>query len=316
MSRNRYIAATVSRYGTSNLIPMRTSKSKREAIGGENHSRFIRFDTLRRRWILTILMATHSVFTAFAQPESPAPGSGGGPGGEIKNTAPVKETTAALEKWVSSRQVIAKTKRDWDLEKAAITNSIELFSTELKALEEGLQTATVDSSRIERETAELEASKAVTEAGLDAARILVTELEAAVTGLSIQLPPPLKDRIDPILKRIPAASEETKRSVMERMQNVVALVNEIDRFNLDVTVVSEVQTNPEGKEIQVQTVYLGLGQAYFVDRTGTHSGFGSPSENGWAWIQKPEIAGSVRTILSMYEGKIPAAFVPMPVQID
>ena len=67
------------------------------------------------------------------------------------------------------------------------------------------------------------------------------------------------------------------------MQNVVAMLNEADRFNSAITLTVELRKDAEGKERQVQTIYLGLGQAYFADEKGTIAGTGVPGANGWAW---------------------------------
>ncbi|HBV32278.1 MAG TPA: hypothetical protein DEB49_07480, partial [Verrucomicrobiales bacterium] len=70
-----------------------------------------------------------------------------------------------------------------------------------------------------------------------------------------------------------------------------------------------------GKDRQVQTIYLGLGQAYFADEKGTIAGTGVPVANGWAWEAKPELTESIRKVIDIYENRKSAEFVPVPVTI-
>jgi hypothetical protein len=95
----------------------------------------------------------------------------------------------------------------------------------------------------------------------------------------------------------------------------VGLINEVDKFNAAVTVVSQVQKNPAGAEVQVETVYLGLAQAFFVDKAGEYAGVGVPGPDGWQWTPKPELAGRIQKSIAMYKNAAPAAFVSLPVTI-
>jgi hypothetical protein len=118
-----------------------------------------------------------------------------------------------------------------------------------------------------------------------------------------------------LIKRIPSDPATTKASGLERLQNVVGIVNEVDKFNAAVTVVSEVQKNPSDAEVQVETMYVGLAQAYFVDKAGDYAGVGLPSGQGWQWMPKNELAGKIQKSIAMYKNAAPADFVSLPVQI-
>ena len=65
----------------------------------------------------------------------------------------------------------------------------------------------------------------------------------------------------------------------------------------------------------MQTIYLGLGQAYCADEKGTIAGTGVPGANGWAWEAKPELTESIRKVIDIFEIRMSAEFVPVPVTI-
>ncbi len=228
---------------------------------------------------------------------------------------PLSEARTVLEKWVETRQVIAKTKADWHAEKETLEATARLFEGELTRLQDQTGTVTTNTTQAAREQTGLEQQKEVLDEALEKARSVVTVMEARIQQAVPALPPPLQASIGSALKKIPANPAETKMSVLERMQNVVGIAYEIDKFNGGISVESEVRQNPSGIEEQVRTLYLGLGQAYFVNKSGSYAGVGVPTPQGWTWQEQNELAGPVQRAMAIYENSQPAAFVGLPVQI-
>ena len=77
----------------------------------------------------------------------------------------------------------------------------------------------------------------------------------------------------------------------------------------------ELRKDAEGNERQVQVIYLGLGQAYFVDQNNTIAGRGAPGSEGWMWSFNNGLASKIRKIIGIYENGLPAEFVSIPVEI-
>jgi len=82
-----------------------------------------------------------------------------------------------------------------------------------------------------------------------------------------------------------------------------------------VNVFNEKRKNPKGDEVAVQTVYIGLGAAYFVNEAGDFAGTGAPGANGWEWNIKNEIAPSVHEVVKIYRNEKAARFVTLPVAV-
>jgi len=168
---------------------------------------------------------------------------------------------------------------------------------------------------VDKQRLAAEAQKAELEAATQKVGELVGGLEQRVQELAPSFPPPLADKLSSALKRIPADPANTKMSGLERMQTVVGILNEVDKFNAAITVVSEVQKNPAGAEVQVETLYLGLAQAYFVDKAGDYAGVGTPAATGWQWTPNNALAGNIQKSIAMYKNAAPADFVSLPVQV-
>ena len=97
---------------------------------------------------------------------------------------------------------------------------------------------------------------------------------------------------------------------------MVAVLNEADRFNSAITLAIEVRKDPDGKDRQVQVLYLGVGQAYFADQGGTFAGTGVPAAKGWEWSANAALGKAIRKVIDIYENERGAEFVPVPVNIQ
>lgn len=221
-----------------------------------------------------------------------------------------------LGQWVQTQQLIAKTRADGDASKELLLQTKAIHERELKALEENLLRSTTNSTQIATERAKAESDLAHAEEGIDALRGALGSIEGQVRALIPVFPPPLLEQLQPLLNRIPEKAEATRAGATERLQTVVTLLNEVDKFQQAVTVSGGRQKDSSGREVSVETLYLGLGAAYFSDATGGVAGVGVPGAAGWVWTLKPEIGGVVRDALAMYRNARPAAFVGLPLRIE
>lgn len=145
--------------------------------------------------------------------------------------------------------------------------------------------------------------------------VLIEELESKVRRLYRRIPEPLKERIQPLYERMPTDAASTKISLAERFQNVLGILNEMTRLNGEITVASEIRALSDGKPSEVRTIYVGLGQAYFVSARG-EAGIGRPGEDGWTWQPASQLAHEINQVLEILQNKSSPRFVPLPVTIN
>ena len=235
-------------------------------------------------------------------------------GRSLSAETPLRETRATLEKWVELRQLISKTKSDWQTDKETIQQTTQLFERELKALEEQMTKLNTNSVQVDKERAEAESLKSASIASLDRAKQFAAEFEKKLRDASLQMPTPLQETMKPLFNRMPS-DPTTKMSAAERVQLIVGVLNEMDKFNNAVNVFSEKRQNLKGEEVAVETVYVGLGAAYFVNDTGDFAGTGSAGKTGWEWSTRPELAASIREVIRIYRNERPAKFVSLPASV-
>lgn len=223
---------------------------------------------------------------------------------------------AGMEQWVQTRQLISRTKSDWDSEKEMLLQTKALYERELAGIDDQMGKVSTNSAQVDRDRAVLEAELKDANATLDHGKVLVAGLESKASAMAARMPDPLKETLQPLLNRLPQDSAASKTAVTERLQTVVSLFNEIDKFNNAISITSEKRKNDRGEEIAVESVYVGLGAAYFVNQTGDFAGAGEPSAEGWRWTVNPSLAAEVREIIRIYRGERTASFVLLPVHVQ
>jgi hypothetical protein len=217
--------------------------------------------------------------------------------------------------WVQTQQLISKTRSDWESDKEMLQQSKALFERELKSVHDELAKQTTNSSVADAERLRLDEELRRSNEAMEVAHGQVSALETEFRKLLPLLPEPVFSGAQQLLNRLPEDSSNTKAGVTERVQTLVSLLSEIDKFNNAVTVFTEKRRNTRGEEVSVETVYVGLGAAYFVNESGNFAGSGSPGEKGWEWKIDPTLAADVREIIRIYRNERTARFVPLPVTI-
>ncbi|MBN2327018.1 MAG: DUF3450 family protein [Candidatus Omnitrophica bacterium] len=233
-----------------------------------------------------------------------------------KPAAGIDETKTALEQWVETQRVISKEKRDLELSKEMLNARIKLVQREIKSLQEKNQEAKNSIAEADQKRAELmDENEKLKQASSSLAGVCVT-LEEKMKKLLVRLPDPIRERIKPLSQRLPKEGEKSRLSTAERFQNVVGMLNEIDKFNRDITVTSEVHTLPDGTSFEAAVVYLGISQGYFSASNGAIAGVGFASEEGWVWKPANESAAAIAQTIAILKNEQVASFVQLPIEIQ
>jgi hypothetical protein len=259
------------------------------------------FKTLRRKSSLAALPLL-LLGASLGGADTPAP------------TESPESVRALLAKWSETQQILSKEREEWKQGKEVLLSRIELLKGEVAALEGKSSEASKGTQDIRHERQQLlNEAEALKGASEDLAR-LAGEMEGKIRSLQPQLPDPLKEKIAPLYSRMPADSARSAASPAERFQNIAGILNEINKFNGEITVTSEIRTLSDGKPAEVRVVYVGLGQAYFVGSQG-QAGIGRPAATGWVWKTDDAIAPHVQEVVEMLQSKAKPKFVALPVDL-
>lgn len=245
---------------------------------------------------------------------APAPGVNKDAPGANKAAPTLDETRLTLSKWIETQQIISKERNDWQQGKEILQGRIELVGKEVGILKDRIKQseAAVEESNKKRDelVAENDALK-VSGAQLGEA---VTLMEGQLRKLMKQMPEPVATKLAPLMQRMPTDPSNTRVTVAERFQNVLAVLSELNKANSELAISYEIRKFADGSSGEVQVIYLGLAQAYYISPRGD-AGIGRPGEDGWTWTPAPEAARAILSTLEIIQGKESPAFVPLPINI-
>ena len=226
----------------------------------------------------------------------------------------LEETRITLGKWIETQQIISKERNDWQQAKEILRGRIELVGKEVSVLRDRIVQSEMAVKESDKKRDDLNAQN-------DQLKAVQAELLAAVSGmedeirkLAKMMPQPVSERIEPLLQRMPTESSASRVSIAERFQNVLGILNELNKANSEISVAYEIRTLADGTSSEVQVIYVGLAQAYYISPRG-EAGIGRPSEDGWKWAPAPEAADSILLALEIIQGKHSPSFVPVPIDI-
>jgi len=234
---------------------------------------------------------------------------------DIKDSA-VDETRAALEKWVETCRIISQEKHDFKLAREMLSERIELLESEIESMLGKIKETEESITEADKKRAELiEENEKLKEASNSLSDVVIN-LEDRTKELLKRLPDPIQDRVKPLSQRFPEDPDKTKLSLGERFQNIVGVLNEVNKFNSEITVTSEVHELQDGVSAEVTAIYIGIGHSYYINGNGDAAGVGTVSSDGWNWTPVNESAAEVSEAISIFQNETAAKFVQLPIKIQ
>lgn len=228
----------------------------------------------------------------------------------------LQDTRNVLGQWVETRQITSKERSDWQVEKSILQDTQSLLTNELTRLEETLATLQSSATAADEERSTLTAEKEQFSAASHVVESTIGALEVQMKEIIKTLPEPLVNKIKPLIRRLPEDPDSNTLSLGERVQNIVGILSQADKFNTTITAVSDSREITEDKVVEVRTLYWGLAMAYFVDSSGEYAGIGFPGKDGWEWPQIEGSGPSIQQLLGVYEGNEDIQFVEVPARIN
>ena len=228
----------------------------------------------------------------------------------------VDDTRSLLDQWVETQQIISEEQHNWRIEQSILTETCTLLSNELERLQKTIEDLESSATLADEERSDLNKEKDELKAAADVIAAKIALLEGKTQKLLPLFPKPLIDRINPLIRRLPEDPKNTKLTLGERVQNIVGILSQSNKFNDTITLTSEIRKVKNGKEVQVNTLYWGLATAYFVDASGEYAGIAYPTKAGWETSMIEGIGPQIQQLLSVYEGDGEIQFVQVPAKIE
>lgn len=224
----------------------------------------------------------------------------------------LEETRLAMDKWLETQQIISKERKDWQQGKEILLGRLELVKKEVATIEEKTRQAESSVAEADKKRSELLSESDQLKAASAQLTEAVSGMESEIRQMFKQLPEPIQTKLQPLYQRVPEDPSKTRVAAAERFQNILGILNELNKTNNEITVSYEVHNLADGRPVEVKAIYVGLAQAYYVSTRG-EAGIGCPTTDGWKWEPSKAVARDVLMALEILEGKHSPAFVPLPV---
>jgi DNA repair exonuclease SbcCD ATPase subunit len=216
-----------------------------------------------------------------------------------------------IREWVKTKKQIGEERSHWDAEKQSMTDLNELRRKEIAQIDELIAAAGARLADAEKQRTELLAEEAATRAWRASVEGRIGKLEADLRAQLPKFPPPLREKIGDAIQRLENPQPDTP--LQNRYRDVLAILGEAGNFQNTLTIDTELR-EIGGIQVEVDVLYLGLAQAWYVDRTGRHAGSGRPDAAGWQWTDDAALASRVRDAIAIQRKQAAPAFIGLPFQ--
>jgi hypothetical protein len=243
--------------------------------------------------------------TATAAPAGPDP---------VQVQMRIEEARAAMQRWVETKRITSDESQEWALGKELLESRIDILARELASVNERIAEAEKSITEADERRAALVAQNEKVREGSAALAKVAAAMETRTKQLVARLPDPIRERIRPLSSRLPEDPNTTTLPLTTRFQNVVGIVNEVNKFNREITTTTEIRKLADGSSAEVTVVYLGLAQAFFVGGNGRIAGVGGASADGWTWTVANEHAPQIAKMVAILKNESPAEFVFLPLK--
>ena len=228
----------------------------------------------------------------------------------------VGETRGMLEQWVETRRLLSQEKRDGQLGRELLGDRIGLVQREIEALRGKLAEAQASISAADEKRAELAAENERLKSSAATLEGTVAGLEQRTRELLARLPVPIVERVKPLSQRFPSGPDASGSSLSARFQNIVGILNEVNRFHREISLASEVRELGGGQSAEVTALYVGISQGYYANASGTAAGIGTPTETGWLWTPADEHAAEIAKAIAIRKNEASASYALLPIRLD
>lgn len=234
--------------------------------------------------------------------------------------SPTEELRVTVNEWVQAMRQIQQEENDWTRDQEVLTNYREGLEKEIADLNERIADAKTRKAGADAESLKQTEERDRYAAANDELAKLVRSLEENMAAKLPLIPAPLRaepkvsQSIEDLERDLKLTGEELKDGVSKRLQNLINLTSEIEKFQQAVVLRKELHTVDKGREINMEVIYFGLSTAYAVNEDGSVALVGKPdAKDGWKFVERKDFAGAIRDLIDSTNGDRDPSFISLPI---
>lgn len=230
----------------------------------------------------------------------------------------LNDTRNILKEWVAAEKTISQEQSEWDEEQALLGDILSSLNQEERILREIIDNAQADTSRADQERLELISQRDDYQKSSSLFQDRLSLYERQAIQLIPKLPIILQDEMGLLINKLNTV-EVANYSLGERAQTLINILSAVQEFDSSITVAREIRTLASGEQVEVKVLFLGLSRGFYADSEGTTAGIGRQSdgvsEDGWNWVEQPDLASDILRAINIYENRESPALISLPLQI-
>ena len=223
-----------------------------------------------------------------------------------------RDTTTIIQEWVQTEQLISEETTEWNIEKAALLDIKNALKTEIIELDKRLEESEEEAEGAAMQRTELLEQKSEIEETTHSLLEGVDSLQIQVEEAFKILPTPLVKRLQPFRQKLNNRIENNNISLRQRVDTLLSLLQAISLYHRNISLERQEFSLEDGVSREFQVMYFGLSIAYFVNKSGTVAGYGSPSKSGWVWKRDDSLALEISTGVDMVNNRAMPRFLKLP----
>lgn len=233
-------------------------------------------------------------------------------------SANIQEVQELVEQWVLIEQEETALVIDWQNQQQIMQQHMRLLKEEEEQLQNIVSDNTSDMDEVTaRRLSLLELQNSME----DDQKELEIALEIAlgqINSLHAQLPPPLATAWQERLNMLAIKTENAETSNSnEKLQALLEMLTQLQDFQQRISLNEDTIITPDGIEVLVQQVYLGVSHAWYVSADGLYSGYGQSRPEGWVWLDSPVVnPETVQQAITMLERNVDIELLELPIVLQ
>lgn len=227
----------------------------------------------------------------------------------------------SVREWIETMREIQKEEDSWEKDREVLQGYKEGLGKEIEDLKEQIARAKTERDGAAKDDLDKIARRDAYAKAKDALADGVRELEKGIVARLPLLPralaqePKVAQMTEEIRKDAGLTGDKGKEGLSKRLNNVLNLLSEVEKFQQTVHLRDELHKASDGREFNMKVVYFGMAAAYAVNETGDFALVGRPTRNGWEFAERTDLAPRIKELVGVTTGDIDAKFVTLPIEL-
>ncbi len=228
------------------------------------------------------------------------------------------ELRTSVREWIETMQKIQEEEDNWEKDREVLQGYKEGLEKEIEDLKEQIERAKTRKDGGDKQSLDKLAERDRFAAAQDELARQLQVLEKELAAKLPLFPEPLKQTpkvaqgIEALQKSLQLPEDKKTEDVSKRLFNAVELLADVEKFQQSVHVHPELRKDSQGREFKMQMVYFGLAMAYGVNEDGNFALVGRPSESGWQFTERNDLAPQIKTLVASATSEKDSSFTRLP----